>query len=692
MYYNTPNMTSYLRFIKQKRKYVIAFYAILAIVSLFFFKPVFISSDGLLWLDESKEYSRTLSQNFSAGYVSRLTLTPSNLNEETKSQLISLHTKLQNHPNITYVDSLFSKSYIYNQTDGNDSSLVNARTISKLSVHEVQKLINTKDSNYSPYVNPNFSQFTFFIYSTSPINITDFAIPFDYSFHSNDDLPIEPNKLLAYMFLGMMIISLLFRLLFKNYVSVLAALLTITLTLIGTFTLMWLITGISTIYIVLILLVAGISMIDYLYFYYRWHVSHYQANNDRALMKLMNRNITPALWTTIITVSGIGSLFFIDSAIVRLLSISIILASVFTHILNITFLPALLSYFNVIHPKIEFVRYIHLFAKNEIHYNKSFLLSFLSVSSLIALLGGYYLFSKPDKLFDDHTHQHIIVAKIPYETIDLNLVNSMRDLENNLTKTFTGIEQIQSLSSVLSLLNTANTGVEVCNEQNLMQALFFLELYNMEEDYFDDNAINFTIYLNNADKLSIIQWLKKYEPLPIYFTDYNSLISSAKSEKMTTLALSIISVLVIIGLIMGRVFRQPHLVWVGFLANAIPIIWFGVFIEIFQISWSLEVLIAMTLSVGLSSNATIHFAYKYFRSRYFGRTQRHSLEVMFFYGGVPLIIGSILLAFIFALLTLIPILSLHLIGGFAAILILLSLLTDLFILPVLLLAIDPFKH
>ena len=64
----------------------------------------------------------------------------------------------------------------------------------------------------------------------------------------------------------------------------------------------------------------------------------------------------------------------------------------------------------------------------------------------------------------------------------------------------------------------------------------------------------------------------------------------------------------------------------------------------------LEMLIALTISIGPAFDATIHFAFKYFRFRYFGRTRKHALEKMYFYSGIPVIIGSIILITVFAML------------------------------------------
>ncbi|MDD5717804.1 MAG: hypothetical protein PHW64_08410 [Sulfuricurvum sp.] len=692
MYYDTPSMTPYIRFIKRYRIYILAAYMFFGVLSLVFFKPEFISSDSLMWLDESKEYQKTLSRELSPGYVSRLDIDLDRFDEQSKSDLKQLHTRLSAIPSVSRVDSLFSSHYIYNNTDGSDSSLVQALDINDLNISELKQLVHTLHTPYIPYVDQDLKSFHFYIYSLSPISIDSLPIHFHHKFFSMEDAPIKWTTLFLYSVLILAMLILIFRLIFKNYISIFSSLAVVTFTLIGTFTLIWLMTGVSKVYIALTLMVSGIALVDSLYFYYRWHVSHYKADSERSLLKAVNRNITPALWTTIITLLGLGSLLWVDSAIIRLLSLSIIFASLISYILNITLLPALLSYFSVLHPKVEFGRYGYLFAKNEIHYNKGYLLLFLSVTAIVAAIGAYYMVMKPERLFAQSVNEHILIAKIPYKTIDLETITKLKEFEADLKKSNKGVGEVTSLASVLSLLNHANTGSNICDEQNLMQALFFLELYDLEENYFENGAFTITIHLEHADKIAIMQWLQSYRKLDIFFADYDSLISSAKIDKMVLLGISLLSVLIIIGLIMGRIFRKYNLIWVGFIANAIPIIWFGLFLETVHIPLSLEVLIAMTLSVGLSSDATVHFAFKYFRSRYFGRTQRHSLEVMFFYAGIPVVIGSLMLATIFTLLAFTPIHSLQLIGGFGAILVLLSLLVDLFILPVLLLAIDPFQN
>ncbi len=123
---------------------------------------------------------------------------------------------------------------------------------------------------------------------------------------------------------------------------------------------------------------------------------------------------------------------------------------------------------------------------------------------------------------------------------------------------------------------------------------------------------------------------------------------------MFLLISSLISALLIIALVMGIIFRSIAIGWVGFAANAIPIIWFVLFMLLFKFDLTIEALIAMTISVGLTSDTIIHFGYKYFRSRYFGRTRKHALEIMFFYAAVPAIISAAVLMIVFSLLNVNP--------------------------------------
>lgn len=283
--------------------------------------------------------------------------------------------------------------------------------------------------------------------------------------------------------------------------------------------------------------------------------------------------------------------------------------------------------------------------------------------------------------------------KIPYKQLDLNLVHSLEEFTHDLQEKFEdGLGDVTSIVTLIHNLNEANTQTDTLDEEALLQALFYIDLYKLNDKYFDDNSINVEINIFDINKLELLNWLINYQGIDLYFLDQDTLMSIAKYNQTILLSTSLFAALFIIGLITGWIFRLKTMIFVGFSVNLIPILWFGVLITFFDLALSLEMLIAMTISLGLASDATIHFAFKYFRLRYFGHSQKHALEKVFFYAGIPVIIGSIVLITVFASLYFSQVHSLQLIGLYSALLITLSLLSDLFILPVMLLFVDKYHQ
>lgn len=691
MYYNTPDVNRYIQFIRRYRIGIMSFFIFFAMVALALYRPQFITSDELFWLKESKEFQRTEAKEYTATYVAKLDVDVEVFNQSNKVMLEELQHELESISGVEQVDSLFSAYYIYNDSSGEDSSLVKALDIKKMSVENLKAFVKNVPEPYKQFANKDFSKFSFFIHSETPISINNLKNAHNFTI-SQPNSKEEFKGYLPYIILMVLTITLFFRVIFKNFISAAAGLVVIGLTLIGTFSFIYLITGISEIHIAMPLIAISIAMVDYLYFYYRWHVTQYKVDPKRTMQKTLNRNIIPAYWTSLITALGLGGLLFVDSDIVKMLSLSVILSSIIGYIINLTFLPAFLSYFQVAHPRVSFGRFCYAFAKNEMHYNKNFLLLFLAGTLIIMSIGGYQLFVKTNGLFANPISHGVIMLKTPYEDIELDDIHRIQKFKQRLREDNEGIGAVTSVVTVLELLNMANTQTTTCDEQDLMQALFFLELYDLDANLIDADAITIKIDLKDADATEVVAWLQNYKDLDLYFVDKETLLHSAKMNKTVLLGVSLSTALLIIGLIMGRIFRSKEMVLVGFIVNAIPIAWFGLIVKLLNIPLSLEVLIAMTISVGLASDATIHFAFKYFRSRYFGRTQKHALEIMFFYAGVPVIIGSIILAAMFASLNFTGIETLELIGTYSSSLIMMSLITDLLILPVMLLAIDKFDR
>jgi predicted RND superfamily exporter protein len=402
--------------------------------------------------------------------------------------------------------------------------------------------------------------------------------------------------------------------------------------------------------------------------------------------------MVPAMWTSILTILGLGSLVLIDSDIIKLLSLSVILSSLISYLLNLTLLPAFLSYFEVEHAHVPYAKLVYILTFKEIRYNKKYLFGFLGLMYVLLAIGAYLIYGESNNFFKLNVKNEQIELKIPYTQIDLPLMHSIETFTEAITERFEDeIDDVVSLSTIVNSLNESNTQTQELDEEALQQALFYMDLYNLSDKYFDDNSVNIVINLSDINKVELIEWLLHYEGIEIYFVDHATLIGSAKYSQTILLASSLLTALFIIGLITGWIFRSKAMVFVGFTVNTLPIILFGMIVTVLAIPLSLEMLIATTISLGLASDATIHFAFKYFRFRYFGRSRKHALEKMYFYSGIPVIIGSGILITVFLMLYLSQVHFLELIGLYSASLISLSLLVDLFVLPVMLLFIDRFQ-
>ncbi len=690
MYYHTPDTTRFIHTVRRFRAAIIAFFLLMSAGALIVLKPEPVSSDTAFWLSESKQLKKTQEQSYTPTYIGRLTIETTSFDEGTKNTLRGIQTELEHLDGVEQVESLFSATLLYNDQTGEESALVKALPIAQMPSEKIAAFVTAFPEPYRRFVDNDFHRFHFVIHSHQPIRVEGMTIPFSYRY-SEPTVEATLGDYLAYAAIFVLVIVAMSRILFRNYVAALGAISVTLITLIGTFALIYLITGNKQFHIAMSLMVISIAIGHYLYFYYRWHVSQFKNDPARALDKSVNRNLHPALWTLPVLAISLGSLLFIDSSIVKTMRLSLMISSAVAYGVSILFLPALLSYFSVRHPKIGVARVCYWFANQEIHYSPKLLRIFMLFTLLVLIFIGIRLSTAP-ALFGNEVADTTMSLKVPFEEIDLATLQKIETFENELRTRHAGVVKVDSVVGILKRLDMANLPRNGFDEQRLLQALFFLELYDLEKSYIDEEALKITITLKDADQSAILHFVESYEALPIYLTDVNSLSQSSKMEKTLLLIASLLSALVMIALVMGVIFRSIGIGLVGLAANAIPIIWFILFMLLFRFELSIEALIAMTISVGLSSDTIIHFGYKYFRSRYFGRSRKHSLEIMFFYAGVPAIISALVLMIVFGLLTLTELQSLQLIGAYGAVLMLISLLSDLFILPVLLLAVDRHRN
>lgn len=691
MFYNTPDVRSFVTTLVKYRWAIIGFYLLLLAFMVIFFKPQLVSSEELFWLSESKALEKTQEKSYQTKYLSRLTITLDQLDQKNLEAIQAMQKRLMAYSGVLGLDSLLEFKKIYNDVLIPDSALVKSVSLKSLDAKAIRQMISLLPQHYLEMTDKGQMKLHFYIYAKKPIYIKAEDIGFSYVY-SQPNFKALWSDYFIYIFAIVFSILLLFRTLFKNYVAAMVALLIVTMTLMGTIYLNAIFSGMHVLHLSTALIVISISLVDYLYFYYRWHVSQYKADVRRAMKKTINRNLYPAMWTSIITVFGLGALLFVDSTIIRHLSMSVIGASILTYLLNLTLLPALLSFFKVKHPRVGFAKMCYAFAQREMHFNVRYLKLFLIVTLMLILIGAYQLSFGEKQLFTNSQKSGVITAKLPLYELDLPLVKKISQFEKEMRKHFSRSVKINSVASVVESVHKANYPKEALNEAYFMEASMFMQLYGLEQKFIDKDALRLVITFDTTkvNKSSLLEWMQHQKGLDLYLTDVDSLVNQAKESMSIILAGSLFTALLLIGLIMSRIFRSKEMILVGFMVNAIPIAWFGVIIFLLGLPLTIEALIAMTIALALGSDATVHFAYKYFRGRYFGRTQKHSLEIMFFYAGIPVIIGSLILATVFISLTMTSLFTLQLIGAYGAMLMIFSLATDLFVLPVMLLAFDRF--
>lgn len=693
MYYDTPSVGRYINFLTKNRIYIILFSLILAITAFIVINPSLFSSDERIWLQDSLELKRTHAQDLESKHVSKISLHVQDINEDSMATFKELEKKLRDFKGVNAVSSLLSQKYFYNDNSSVDSQLLKVIETNTLENKELSLLISNFSHLSKAYVDIEEKTFILYVFTKESFNSENFTSAFNIDV---EQISSEDDKweYLVFALLSALIIMLLFRLIFKSFAASITAVAVIGLTLLFSVLAVQLLMPNVAIHIAMLLIIVSISLLDYLYFYYRWHVSQYNSDSTRALVKSLDRNIKPAFWTTTITVVGLAPLLLIDSDVINVLCLSAIFASTIAYALNISLLPAMLSYFHVEHPKVTYGRYCYYFANKELNYKRTYLYLFIAISIVVISFVGYSFLNDPNRFITNNNSHNVISLEVAYEELDIVTLDKLYRLEQIMKRKFKSVENIESIATTIDKLLDIKDLHTPIDDESLQEALFFIQMYGLDEKLIKDKSLPITIMLSkdSKEKADVLKWLSAYEPLQIYFNDVDTLVSMVKIENSQVLLFTILTAVLIIASFMGFIFRNIHMVVVAFLASTIPMAWFAFAMHMLDLSFSLEVLIAMIIALGLASDATIHFAYKYWRARFFGRSKKHSLEIVFFYGAIPVIIGSVVLAVTFYGLSFSNSLTLQLIGQYSSVLILMSLAVDLFILPILLLIVDKYLN
>ena len=112
MYYHTPKISNYLRFIVTYRIAIIFFFTLIVSLCAFLYHPKILSSSELFWLKNSVEFQKTQEQNYQIANLSKLTVQVNDLNASTLNKLKALHKQLLKFESVNNCEPYCNKNYL----------------------------------------------------------------------------------------------------------------------------------------------------------------------------------------------------------------------------------------------------------------------------------------------------------------------------------------------------------------------------------------------------------------------------------------------------------------------------------------------------------------------------------------------------------------------------------------------------
>ena len=690
MIYDRERFRPYTNWITGHRWHVLLSITLLVAGMLAGFEPKFSSNDASLWISGSKEQLRNEAESIDAIYRLKLVydMTEPKPFAEHIEVLRNLHRDIGNVEGVKDIRSILTLGRPFNNESAQGGALLEIDKLSEADPREMRKTMQKYYELYRPYADADLNRFYIYVIADSKASLDRIRSFVDEAYISKKEASVSYFYTVSVV---VVLTALLFFIVFGHVIPALLSVAVTVTTLVTTLYLAQNLFGIENIHLSVTLLTLAIAQMDFIYFYYRWHVSQFKVESTEAVHKAINRNTVPAFLTSVVTAAGLGSLVLIDIPVLHQIGVFALLSAFLGFLFSVTLLPALLSFFRIHHAIVPFARFSTYFAAHEIHYNRRLLVVFLAIVAAAAVFAVGTFLSHPPKIFDKKVQNDSITLAMPFETLDATAVDRLGQFEKGLRERFGDVESVESVYGIMRKMAELES-TERLDEEQVGRYLFFIELYGEADRVIrgDTALIHIWLKKDSQEKSAVVAWARQWEEngARIHLLDRDSLAYAAKTDDALIMVSSILTALVLIGVIMFIVTRKYQLLLISWVINAIPLVGFALMIILFDIPLSVEILIAMTIMLGLASDATIHFSYKYMQSRHFYHKRIKALEKVFFYAGVPIIVGNLLLAAIFFVLATMGVPTLETIGVYAGGLILISLAVDLFVMPVLLLFVD----
>lgn len=645
-------------------------------------KEGFVYSDKELWLNGSKEYGKLLKLKYPSLHVEKVLVDISKDGWSAKAvgKLKTLQHAFLEKEGVVGVNSLFEQQSLIDNTLSEEESMMEIVTLMDESDEEVFYTVDDSPDKFSSFFDGD--QVVFYLLSDRALEgLSSIESPYPMDvLVTEKDSHIKDFVIFAILFV---ILVAALSLGFRSALPSIIGTTFIAATTTSTVALYQMLSAVDVTHISIVILSVTVSVMDFIYIYYKWHILQRRLTGTIVLYRTIAKTFVPIFWTTLISIVGIGSLVLVDSHVLYSMGMNVALSSTVGFVLSFTFLPLMLSFFKQKDPQIATYEGARYFAQKEAAYHTNGLQLFLITTFVVFIFSFYNFITEPINavVSDTDTNQIHVVLIEPGMSAETML--ELQNIQNLLKGEFDSIDRFESAYEEIKRLYLQEHPAEHfdLSTVDLDSYMFMFDLYDITKNVLVNDHLKLTIYLNGIqDKQKVLQFLRDED---ILIQDLSSLLDIAKTDSIKTLFLVVIFVLTLIVTVIYYITRSLEFSRIAFVVNSIPLVWFFTAVILFDIALSTDMLVAMIITVALSSDATLHFIFYYHNNRHKPRSATTALESSFVYVGIALGMGNVMLATTFAALIFIPDPTISNIGLFSSVLVLLSLAVDLFILPVL---------
>lgn len=435
--------------------------------------------------------------------------------------------------------------------------------------------------------------------------------------------------------------------------------------------------------------------------------------------------------TSLTTAVGFISLLLVNVEPIQVFGKYTAIGVVMAFVLAYTLLPALL-YFSPI-PKVAQKPLYDVYWNKVLHRTFRFTLKnkrTIAVASLVVIAISIFGFTKltsNNYLLDDlknsdpvkqeflffqenfagvRPFELAIMVKDSSKTVfDVSIAKQLNRVDEYLLSEY-GLEQINSIPAVVKSINRSNHMgdqefyVFPDSDQQLEKILTQIQnfafksgkLMNMVDSTAkytrsfstigDDG--NIIVSQKNKAFISELDHLIDQNQIEIKITGTAHLLDLNMKYLSESLMEGLLLALGIVALIMGVLFRSIKIVLIAIVPNVLPLIMIAAVMGFFDIHLKMTTSIIFTIAFGIAVDDTIHFMSKYKLELLKGRSQLYALKRTYIATGKAIIVTSLIIAGGFLLLIFSNFLGTFYIGLLISLTLLFAVLSDLFLLPLLL--------